>query len=109
LGKEVAFSVRLKEQRYLELEVGYLSESRRLFQPKVTPESESRPLRVLRGKWGSSSRSLSKWRPPADTSLHLFTISIHFTSYRGADKSLARAGRKQATATEDSEFHISYL
>jgi hypothetical protein len=28
--------------------------------------------------------------------------------YRGADKSLARPGRKQATATEDFEFHISY-
>ena len=27
-------------------------------------------------------------------------------SYRGADKSLARPGRKQATATEDFEFHI---
>ena len=27
----------------------------------------------------------------------------------GADKSLARAGRKQATATEDFEFNISYL
>ena len=29
--------------------------------------------------------------------------------YRGACKSLARPGRKQATATEDFEFHISYL
>jgi len=28
---------------------------------------------------------------------------------RGADKSLARPERKQATATEDFEFHISYL
>jgi hypothetical protein len=28
---------------------------------------------------------------------------------QGANKSLARQGRKQATATEDSEFHISYL
>jgi len=30
-------------------------------------------------------------------------------SYRGADKSLARPGRKQATATEDFDVHISYL
>jgi hypothetical protein len=30
-------------------------------------------------------------------------------TYRGADKSLARPGRKQATATEDFDFHISYL
>ena len=29
--------------------------------------------------------------------------------YRGADKSLARPGRKQATATEGFVFHISYL
>ena len=29
--------------------------------------------------------------------------------YSGADKSLARPGRKQATAAEDFEFHISYL
>jgi hypothetical protein len=28
---------------------------------------------------------------------------------QGADKSLAQPGRKQATATEDFEFHISYL
>ena len=28
---------------------------------------------------------------------------------RGADKSLAPPGRKQATATEGFEFHISYL
>ena len=31
------------------------------------------------------------------------------STYRGADKSLARPGRKQAKATEDFEFHISYL
>jgi len=32
-----------------------------------------------------------------------------FGSYRSADKSLARPGRKQATATEDFDVHISYL
>ena len=32
-----------------------------------------------------------------------------FKLYTGADKSLARPGRKQATATEDLDFHISYL
>ena len=36
------------------------------------------------------------------------TSSLGIT-YRGADKSLARPGRKQATATEDFHFHISYL
>jgi hypothetical protein len=29
--------------------------------------------------------------------------------YRGADKTLARPGRKQTTATEDFDVHISYL
>jgi len=31
------------------------------------------------------------------------------TYYRGADKALAWPGRKKATATEDFDFHISYL
>jgi hypothetical protein len=39
----------------------------------------------------------------------LTTISGFSDVYRGADKSLARPGRKQATATEDFEFHISYF
>jgi hypothetical protein len=29
--------------------------------------------------------------------------------YTGAEKSLTRPGRKQATATEDFDVHISYL
>ena len=29
--------------------------------------------------------------------------------HKGSDKSLAGPGRKQATATEDLDFHISYL
>ena len=33
----------------------------------------------------------------------------HVHMYRGADKSLARPGRKQTTATEDFDFNISYL
>ena len=31
------------------------------------------------------------------------------STHTSTDKSLARPGRKQATATEDFEFHISYL
>ena len=34
---------------------------------------------------------------------------IYIYIYGGADKSLARPGMKQATATEDFDFHISYL
>jgi hypothetical protein len=40
----------------------------------------------------------------------LFESAVHLNgTYRGTDKSLARQGRKQATATEDFEFHVSYL
>jgi hypothetical protein len=35
------------------------------------------------------------------------SVLYHCTG--GADKSLAPQGRKQATATEDFGFHISYL
>ena len=38
-----------------------------------------------------------------------FTVNLVGCMYRSADKSLARPGRKQATATEDFEFHVSYL
>ena len=38
-----------------------------------------------------------------------FIQNMRYDIYRGADKSLARPARKQATATEDSEFHISHL
>jgi hypothetical protein len=45
---------------------------------------------------------------------HLRKIAASHSSmlqiiYRCADNSLARTGRKQATATEDFEFHVSYI
>jgi hypothetical protein len=46
----------------------------------------------------------------------MFVISVEYIQlavecrvYRGADKFLARPGRKQASATEDFHVHISYL
>ena len=36
-------------------------------------------------------------------------IDLLGVQYRGVDKSLTRPGRKQATATEDFDFHVSYL
>ena len=36
-------------------------------------------------------------------------VLLSRTLRRGADKSLARPRRKEATATEDFEYHISYL
>jgi len=49
--------------------------------------------------------------PPGTGGRPLEIRAAHFGdhSYRGADKSLARPGRKQATATEDFDVHISYL
>jgi hypothetical protein len=54
---------------------------------------------------------------PVVAILKCFSLSLyplpsslsHTVTHRDADKSLARPGRKQATATEDFEFHISYL
>jgi len=38
-----------------------------------------------------------------------FTAVQYNKTDRDTEKSLARPGRKQAIATEDFEFHISYL
>jgi hypothetical protein len=40
--------------------------------------------------------------------VHTFATRL-LIKYRGADKSLARPGREEATATEDFDVHISYL
>jgi hypothetical protein len=44
----------------------------------------------------------------AGISEHILAACIH-PLYRVADKSLAPPGKKQATATEDFDFHLSYL
>jgi molybdopterin-guanine dinucleotide biosynthesis protein len=48
-------------------------------------------------------------RPAHDTATDSKQSDSYQRLYRGADKSLVRPGRKQATATEDFDFHISYL
>ena len=51
-----------------------------------------------------------RWTYPLQSPLPLASSSAHTVfKYRGADKSLARPGRKQATATEDFDVHMSYL
>ena len=55
-------------------------------------------MRIFRGQ-GTS---------PVDQNI-CFHVVVERNKYRGADKSLARPGRKQATATEDFDFHISHL
>jgi hypothetical protein len=45
--------------------------------------------------------------PILNVYIQLLIGDMNYTG--GADNSLARPGRKQARATEDFEFHISYL
>ena len=49
------------------------------------------------------------WSAPSEPSCMGRTRNGTGGTYRGADKSLARPGRKRATATEDFDVHISYL
>ena len=52
---------------------------------------------------------LSRFRQCANVIVSTY-INLGSIAYcRGADMYLARPGRKQVTATEDFEFHISYL
>jgi len=48
---------------------------------------------------------------PVVPSFNTWAVIGRYTAfiYRGTYKSLARPGMKQATATEDFDFHISYL
>jgi len=62
-------------------------------------------FRGLRNTLFWNKKSLGAEGPQYRT---LFTHNLK-SIYNGADKSLARPGRKWATATEDFEFHISYL
>ena len=60
----------------------------------------------------SCTDCLEIWEPRPPGNLRTLFIPILFICnlyYRGADKFLARPGSTQATATEDFEFHISYL
>jgi hypothetical protein len=76
-----------------------------------TPVSGYGPVRKARGHNGVLAVKFATWRhikTLLDTLRHMQLFAIG-NLYRGADKSLARPGRKQGTAIEDFEFHISYL
>jgi hypothetical protein len=64
-------------------------------------------LRTLDQGIDGGEETTCDWSPRGDGRLWVDLKQIRM--YRGADKSLARPGRKQATATEDFEFHKSYL
>ena len=44
-----------------------------------------------------------------NTGLRVERLATDHFNYKGADKSLARPGRKQATATKAFDVHVSYL
>ena len=72
--------------------------------------SKSTDTKFEFGVFCSAKKFLEKkWHlPQFNVSGNIFLIKL-MDLYRGADKSLARPGRKQSTATEDFYFDISYL
>jgi hypothetical protein len=64
--------------------------------------------RVLISSVSAANKTLYRWQYVACAPLVVVGCVV-MGMYRGADKSLARPGRTQATATEDFEFHVSYL
>ena len=65
-------------------------------------------IRILWYEFQSSFYFLLK-SAPYPSIYHCLSLVLYYGNYRGADKSLARPGREKATATEDLDFHISYL
>ena len=58
--------------------------------------------------WGKQSLMVLQIIRNTHTHTHTHT-HIYICIYRSVDKSLARPGRKQATATEDFDVHTSYF
>ena len=56
-----------------------------------------------------SQRTLQITLPRGFNQYVYLKVTFYISIYKGADKSLARPGRKQATATEDFDLHVSYL
>jgi hypothetical protein len=69
---------------------------------KIQPQLVVTPGKQTNKQTPNILRFLVIFRSPS-------TLKVEIVPYRGADKSLAGPGRKQATATEDFDFHISYL
>ena len=84
----------------------------------LLPNSTTHPLtqfctnreqwEVLTGYLSLGRRSVGDWANTWRWSKRFRTF-LPNKKYRGADKSLARPRKKQATATEDFDVHISYL
>jgi len=49
------------------------------------------------------------WRNISTIYIYVYKTRLASNEIQGADKSVARPGRKQATATKDFDFYISFL
>jgi hypothetical protein len=67
------------------------------------------PWLLLEAKRGPRAKNLGETLVQIRAGLPVRYSTSGAAYYRGADKSLARPGRKQAKATEDFDVHISYL
>jgi hypothetical protein len=90
-------------------------EARNSQNTRLAKKKGSCRISIVRWAWLLGYISSPQWNPPRPL-LHAMQPSrthrqkpsrtTYRIIYRGADKSLARLGRKQATATEDFDFHI---
>ena len=80
-------------------------------QPLPSPSSDltTTLATVLMNRHVSSSQTFHQPSKQNLVTLIMEVAPSSKRSYKGADKSLARPKKKQDTATEDFEFHISYL
>jgi hypothetical protein len=71
--------------------------------------TEEKCVRGIKSRIAMAKAAFSNKKALLTGSLYLNLRKKLVNCYRDADKSLARPGRKQATATEDFDAHISYL
>jgi hypothetical protein len=75
---------------------------------KRTRKTKTRLENLLRIANRQIKVNMDKFAKTKHTVSSVFEVAYD-SKYRGADKSLARPGRKQATATEEFDFLIFYL
>ena len=76
----------------------------------ATSQNEMHPETVsIVSKMPWCQRIISSFKDHLEYRKVVINSAIECKYYRGVDKSLARPGRKEATATEDFDFHTPYL
>jgi hypothetical protein len=80
-----------------------------LISQKCRNKANTNFYKIFKNVYNENMRLKNFLKAPSIDHHVCMSVGVHLRTYRGADKSLARPGRKQATATEDFEFHTSYL